>query len=148
MNENNTEKSEINSGLNVDNEALKNLAENLLKNEKSLGPIMQMATNFLGSESLLSSIKEQVLANKLSMNNEKQENTFPSVIQNQENFTKDILMELKALSQKLDNFTNLTLELRSLSQRLNTITNDISSIRKELQYLGKQNDRLSRKRKN
>lgn len=147
MNENNDEKSELNSGLTLDNETLKNLADNLLKNEQSLGPIMQLATNFLGSDSLLNSLTDQIAGNLIFKDDAKQENTLPPVTQNQENFSKDILTELTALSQKLDNFTTITLELRNLSQRLNTITNDISNLRKELQYLVKQNNGSSKKRR-
>ena len=120
MNENNDEKSVINNGM-VNNETVKNLAGNLLKNEKSLGSILQLATTLLKNDSLLNSITEQAVANQSSKNPvskdaEKQENTVLSVAQNQENFTKDILLEIASISQKLDN-----------------IANDVSDFKKELQ---------------
>jgi hypothetical protein len=133
MNENNEEKNGITNSSTTDN-AFENLAGNLLKNEKSLGSIMQLATTLLKNDSLLHSITERAAANQSSKNpvtkDEKHENTIPTVIQNQENATKDISLELSILSQKLEH-----------------IINDISDLKIGLQDLKEQNSKLFKKSK-
>ncbi|SFB26229.1 hypothetical protein SAMN04488577_0214 [Bacillus sp. cl95] len=135
MIENNEEKSDINNGITADNETLKNLAGNLLKNEKSLGSIMQLATTLLKNDSLLNSISERAVSNQNSKNPvskdaEKQGNILPSVNQYHENFIKDISLELSSLSKKLDH-----------------ITKDISELKIELKKLKEQNLKLPKKGK-
>ncbi|MGG3560586.1 hypothetical protein ABES03_03045 [Neobacillus rhizosphaerae] len=135
MNENNEEKSVLNNGISADNEAYKNLAGNLLKNEKSLGSIMQLATTLLKNDSLLNSITERAVANQNSKNPvsieaETQGSTLPSITQSQEDVTTDISQELSSFSQKLDQ-----------------IINDISDIKIELQELKEQNMKLFKKSK-
>lgn len=132
MNENNEKKSDLNNGITADNETFKNLAGNLLKNEKSLGSIMQLATTLLKNDSLLNSISERAVSNQNSKNpvSEKQVNRLPSVTQYHENFLKDISLELSSLSKKLDH-----------------ITKDISDLKIEVQKLKEQNKKMFKKGK-
>ncbi|MBV7504558.1 hypothetical protein KW850_04660 [Bacillus sp. sid0103] len=60
MDENMKENSVKNTGINVDQDSLQNLASNFLKNQNSLdlGSLMQMATTLLKNDSLMNSVTE------------------------------------------------------------------------------------------
>jgi hypothetical protein len=131
MNENNEEKSVVKNEVSVDNEAFKNLAGNLLKNEKSMGSLMNLATTFLKNDSLLNTIETNgSLKNPVSKDVEEQEDKVTSLIRMQENLAKQITLEISSLSQKLD-----------------TITDDISEFKKEWQSLKEHNRKLFKKSK-
>ncbi|MEL3973669.1 hypothetical protein AAEO50_15380 [Rossellomorea oryzaecorticis] len=127
MNENNEEKSVVKNDVSLENEAFKNLAGNLLKNEKSMGSLMNLATTFLKNDSLLNSLETKgSLKNPATENGEEQEDKFTSLIKMQENLAK---------------------EISSLSQKLDTITNDIAEFKKEWQSLKENNRKLFKKSK-
>ncbi|MFC7787295.1 hypothetical protein ACFQWC_22950 [Rossellomorea sp. GCM10028870] len=131
MNENNDEKSIKMSGGSVDHDAFKNLAGNLLKNEKSMGSLVNLATTFLKNDSLLNSIESnRSLKNPVSKDVEEQEDKDISIIKMQEVLAQQISREISSLSQKLD-----------------TITNDISEFKKEWQSLKEHNRKLFKKSK-
>jgi hypothetical protein len=131
MNENNDEKSVVKNGVSVENEAFKNLAGNLLKNEKSMGSLMNLATTFLKNDSLLNSIETNgSLKNPVSKDVEEPEDKVTSLIKMQESLAKQITLEISSLSQKLD-----------------TITDDIAEFKKEWQSLKEHNRKLFKKSK-
>jgi cell division FtsZ-interacting protein ZapD len=131
MNENIGENSVVKNEVSVDNEAFKNLAGNLLKNEKSMGSLMNLATTFLKNDSLLNSIETNGnLKKTVSKDVEEQEDKVTSLIRMQENLAKQITLEISSLSQKLD-----------------TITDDISELKKEWQSLKEHNRKLFKKSK-
>lgn len=134
MNENSDEKSIVKNGVSLDNEAFKNLAGNLLKNEKSMGSLMNLATTFLKNDSLLNSIDPNGILrnpkNPVSIDVEEQEDKVTSLIKMQESLAKQIFLEISSLSQKLD-----------------TITKDISEFKKEWQSLKEHNPKLFKKSK-
>jgi septal ring factor EnvC (AmiA/AmiB activator) len=131
MNENNDEKSIEKSGVSVDHDVFKNLAGNLLKNEKSMSSLMNLATTFLKNDSLLNSIENKgSLKNPVSNDVEEQEDKVTSKFKMQESLAKQISLEISSLSLKLD-----------------TITNDIAELKKEWQSLKEHNRKLFKKSK-
>lgn len=127
MNENNDEKNIEKSGVSVDHDAFKNLAGNLLKNEKSMNSLMNLATTFLKNDSLLNSIESnRNLKNPVSKDVEEQEDKVTSLIKMQE---------------------NLTNQISSFSQKLDTIAKDILELKEEWQSLKEQNPKLFKKSK-
>ncbi|WP_341357263.1 hypothetical protein [Rossellomorea sp. y25] len=130
MNENNNEKSIEKSGGSVDHDAFKNLAGNLLKNEKSMGSLMNLATTFLKNDSLLNSIESNGSLknpkNPVSIDVEEQEDKVTSLIKMHESLAKQI---------------------SSFSQKLDTIAKEISELTKEWQSLKEHNPKLFKKSK-
>jgi DNA repair exonuclease SbcCD ATPase subunit len=148
------------SDKNVDKGTIKNLTNNLVKNENSidLNSIMQLTSTLLKNDSLMNSVAglskmKQNPTLPVSKVSEKKENTkWPSLSQKLETIANDISelkqenVELSSLSQTLENIANdiselkqETEELSSLSQRLGTIANDISELKKELHDVREQN---------
>lgn len=130
MNEKNDEKSVEKIGVSVDNEAFQNLAGSILKNEKSIGSLMNLATTFLKNDSLLKSIESNGIIknpkNPGSIDVEEQEDNVTTIIKMHESLAKQI---------------------SSFSQKLDIIANEISELKKEWQSLKEHNPKLFKKSK-
>jgi signal transduction histidine kinase len=137
MHENENENYVQNTGNNIDKDTVKNLANNLTKNQGALdlGSIMQLATTLLKNDSLMNSVNEL---------NKKRQNIAPSVAKSSEKLENG---ELASLSEKLENITNDMSALKeennvlaSAGQKLDNITNDILELKKELKAVKEQNN--------
>jgi uncharacterized coiled-coil DUF342 family protein len=126
MNEKNDEK----IGVSVENEAFKNLAGSLLKNEKSMGSLMNLATTLLKNDSLLNSIESNG-----SLKNPK--NPVSSDVEEQEDKVTSLIKMHESLANQISSF----------SQKLDTIANEISELKKEWHSLKEHNSKLFKKSK-
>lgn len=132
MNGHGDENNSIKNGLNIDNEAFKQLAGNLLKSEKSLDSIMQMATSLLGNDALLHSIADRTAANPRA----------PRTV------SKEDGGEADAVASVTENPTqeDILLELVSMSEKLEDIDKNVSDLKREMKLLRlKVSKRLRRK---
>jgi hypothetical protein len=119
----------------INNEALKSLTNNLLKNDDSINALMKIATNLLGDGSLLNSVKD---VNKL-----KQSTSLNSVstVENKDltpaNETSSAQIEMK--KELLNMQAELANQLSTISA---TMTNYFTDLKAEVAELKAQNEKL------
>ncbi|MEH7377524.1 hypothetical protein, partial [Neobacillus drentensis] len=126
MDENMKEKSVKNTGINIDRDSLKNLANNLQKNQSSLdlGSLMQMATTLLKNDSLMNSVTQ--------LSKKKNNTTLPEskITEKLEKVTND-----NSVQNTGNNVDKDSLDLNSIMQLATTLTKNESLLNSVTEHL-------------